>query len=53
MKCDAVGNVIREFDGRFIETEYVVNQLNQVVQVVRAAEHRYPRAMRSEGFNFA
>jgi len=36
---DAVGNIVREVDGRGIATEYVVNQLNQVVQTVRAAAH--------------
>jgi RHS repeat-associated protein len=34
---DAVGNVIRETDGRGIVTRYFVNQLNQVVQIIRAA----------------
>jgi len=34
---DAVGNVIRETDGRGIATRYAVNQLNQVVQIIRAA----------------
>jgi RHS repeat-associated protein len=36
---DAVGNVIRSIDGRGIATDFVVNELNQVVQVVVAAEH--------------
>ena len=35
---DAVGNVIRQVDGRGVATDYAVNQLNQVVQVTRAAE---------------
>jgi RHS repeat-associated protein len=35
---DRVGNVIRELDGRGIATHYVVNQLNQVVQIIRAAD---------------
>jgi RHS repeat-associated protein len=34
---DRVGNAIREVDGRGIATNYAVNQLNQVVQIVRAA----------------
>jgi RHS repeat-associated protein len=37
-KYDPVGNLIREIDGRGITTDYVVNQLNQVVQITRAAE---------------
>ncbi len=36
---DAVGNVTRQVDGRGIATDYVVNELNQVVQVVRAVAH--------------
>jgi RHS repeat-associated protein len=36
---DRVGNVIREVDGRGIATDYAVNQLNQVVQIVRASAH--------------
>jgi RHS repeat-associated protein len=35
---DRVGNMIREIDGRGIATHYVVNQLNQVVQIIRAAD---------------
>jgi RHS repeat-associated protein len=35
---DRVGNVIREIDGRGVTTQYVVNQLNQTVQVIRAAD---------------
>src|SRR5260370_14815420 len=34
-----MGNVIRDVDGRGIATEYVVNQLNQVVKIVRASGH--------------
>ncbi|MCB0187076.1 MAG: hypothetical protein KDE31_22570, partial [Caldilineaceae bacterium] len=36
---DPVGNVTREVDGRGIATDYFVNQLNQVVQITRAAAH--------------
>lgn len=36
---DRLGNVIREIDGRGIASDYVVNQLNQVVQIVRSAAH--------------
>jgi RHS repeat-associated protein len=36
---DAVGNKTREIDGRGIATDYVYNQLNQVVQVVQASAH--------------
>lgn len=36
---DPVGNVTREVDGRGIVTDYAVNQLNQVVQITRAAAH--------------
>ena len=35
---DRVGNVIGELDGRGILTQYAVNPLNQVVQIMRAAE---------------
>ena len=35
---DRAGNVIRRIDGRGIATQYVVNQLNQVVRIVRAAD---------------
>jgi RHS repeat-associated protein len=35
---DRVGNIIKEIDGRGIATEYSVNQLNQVVEVRRAAD---------------
>jgi RHS repeat-associated protein len=35
---DRVGNIIKEVDGRGIATEYIVNQLNQVVQIIRAAD---------------
>ncbi|MBI1927157.1 RHS repeat protein, partial [Candidatus Poribacteria bacterium] len=34
---DAVGNTIRTIDGRGIQTTYRVNQLNQVVQTIRAS----------------
>jgi RHS repeat-associated protein len=36
---DEVGNTTRTIDGRGIATDYVYNQLNQVVQVTRAAAH--------------
>jgi YD repeat-containing protein len=36
---DEVGNKTRDIDGRGIATDYVYNQLNQVVQVVHAAAH--------------
>ena len=36
---DPVGNVTRVVDGRGIWIEYSVNQLNQVVQIMRAAGH--------------
>jgi len=45
---DRVGNIIREVDGRGIATEYVVNALNQVVQVVRAAAHDISEAEPAE-----
>ncbi|HKQ04702.1 MAG TPA: RHS repeat-associated core domain-containing protein [Blastocatellia bacterium] len=35
---DRVGNVIKEVDGRDIATEYSVNELNQVVEIRRAAD---------------
>lgn len=35
---DRVGNVIREINGRGVATQYVVNQLNQIVQIIRAAD---------------
>jgi RHS repeat-associated protein len=35
---DRVGNVIKEIDGRGIATQYVVNQLNQIVRISRAAD---------------
>ena len=38
-RYDAVGNVIKEVDGRGIATHYVVNELNQIVQTTRAAAH--------------
>ena len=34
-----VGDVIRSVNGRGIATDYVVNQLNQVVEIIRAAAH--------------
>ena len=34
---DSVGNVTSETDGRGITTQYIVNQLNQVVETIRAA----------------
>jgi RHS repeat-associated protein len=43
-----VGNVIRQVDGRGIATDYVVNQLNQVVQIVRAAAHNLLAAKQQE-----
>jgi RHS repeat-associated protein len=36
---DAVGNITRSIDGRGIATDYIVNQLNQIVQTTRAAAH--------------
>ena len=36
---DPMGNVIQKSNGRGIATNYVVNQLNQVVQEVRGAAH--------------
>ena len=36
---DPVGNLTRLVDGRGVATDYVVNELNQVVQVVGAADH--------------
>jgi RHS repeat-associated protein len=36
-RYDAVGNVTASVDGRGIETDYAVNQLNQVVQTTQAA----------------
>jgi RHS repeat-associated protein len=35
---DRVGNMIREINGRGVATQYVVNQLNQVVQIIRASD---------------
>ena len=37
-KYDPVGNIIETLDGRGILTTFAVNQLNQVVQITRAAE---------------
>jgi RHS repeat-associated protein len=34
---DAAGNLTREIDGRGITTTYVVNQLNQVVEIIHAS----------------
>lgn len=34
-----VGELVREVDGRGIGTDYVVNELNEVVQTTRAAAH--------------
>jgi RHS repeat-associated protein len=36
---DRVGNLIRNIDGRGIATDFAVNQLNEVVQITRAAAH--------------
>jgi len=36
---DRSGNIIKEIDGRGIATEYKVNQLNQVVQTIRAGDN--------------
>ncbi|MBL8792802.1 MAG: hypothetical protein JNM56_02755 [Planctomycetia bacterium] len=36
---DQVGNATRVIDGRGIATDFVYNQLNQVVQIVHAAAH--------------
>lgn len=36
---DVVGNITRVIDGRGIATDYDVNELNQVVQITRAAAH--------------
>lgn len=36
---DQVGNLVREVSPRGIATDFVVNELNQVVQLVRAAAH--------------
>ncbi len=38
-RYDPVGNITRAVDGRGIATDYIVNQLNQVVQIVHAAAH--------------
>ncbi|MBI4470144.1 MAG: hypothetical protein HY650_12565, partial [Acidobacteria bacterium] len=35
---DRAGNVIREVNGRGVATRYVVNQLNQIVRIIRAAD---------------
>ena len=36
---DLVGNIVRTVDGRGIAIDYVINELNQTVQIVRAAAH--------------
>ncbi|MDC0936556.1 Calx-beta domain-containing protein, partial [Pirellulales bacterium] len=36
---DPVGNTLRSIDGRGIATDYLVNERNQVVELVRAADH--------------
>jgi RHS repeat-associated protein len=36
---DVVSNITRTTDGRGVATDYVVNELDQVVQIVRAAAH--------------
>ncbi len=36
---DRVGNIVRNVDGRGIATDYFVNQLDEVVEVVRAAAY--------------
>lgn len=51
---DAVGNTIRTIDGRGIQTDYSVNQLNQIVQTIRASAYVYDPAsnvirVRSDG----
>jgi YD repeat-containing protein len=35
---DRVGNVIKEVNGRGVATQYAFNQLNQIVQIIRAAD---------------
>jgi RHS repeat-associated protein len=35
---DPVGNIKRRIDGRGIATDYVINELNQVVELIRAAD---------------
>jgi YD repeat-containing protein len=37
-KYDPVGNITEMTDGRGIRTDYVINQLNQVVRTIRAAD---------------
>ncbi len=37
-RYDPVGNVISTLDGRGIRTEFIVNQLNQVIRTIRAAD---------------
>ena len=36
---DPVGNIVRQINGRGIATDFVVNELNQVVQITFAAAH--------------
>ena len=36
---DPVGNIVREVNGRGIATDYVVNELNQIVQIIYSAAH--------------
>ena len=36
---DSVGNIVRTVDGRGVATDFIVNELNQTVQIVRAAAH--------------
>lgn len=38
-KYDTVGNIIETIDGRGIATQFVVNQLNQIVQVISPIEY--------------
>ncbi len=45
---DSVGNLIKEVDGRRIATVYSVNQLNQVVEIRRAADVSEARANMEE-----
>jgi RHS repeat-associated protein len=45
---DPVGNLIKEVDGRRIATSYSVNQLNQVVEIRRAADVSEARANMEE-----
>lgn len=38
-RYDPVGNIVQEVDGRGIQTNYIVNELNQIVQIEHAADH--------------